>query len=78
MPRPRVPSDTKWVSVRATILGVRPAAIRVRVDGEMIWLPRSCLEDGGSGADDAIRSKVFMPEMDLSVVAWKAEEIGAI
>lgn len=78
MPQSRVASDPKWVPVRATMLGRRPAAIRVQVDGEMIWMPRSCLEDGGSAADDALVSGVFMPVVDLSVIAWKAKEIGAI
>ena len=67
--------SSRYVQVRATVLGRTHAAVRVRVDGEMVWLPRSCLEDLGDVVDGALKNKVFMPEVSLSVATWKAKEL---
>ncbi len=68
--------SSRYVQVRAVVLGRTLAAVRVRVDGEMVWLPRSCLEDLGDAVDDALKTRVFMPEVGLSVATWKAKELG--
>jgi len=74
MPRSDVSSGPKWVSVRAIILGRSIAAIRAKIEGEVVWLPRATLEDQGFAADDALLGKTFMPVIPLSVATWKAKE----
>ena len=71
-----VSSGPKWVSVRAIILGRTIAAIRAKIDGEVVWMPRSALEDNGLDADDALLNRGFMPVVELTVAAWKARENG--
>lgn len=65
-----------YVEVEVTILGLRPHAIRGRVNNEMVWLPRSTLEDNGQAADDAILARKFLPTVTLKVAQWKAREYG--
>jgi hypothetical protein len=76
MPKTGVASDPKWVTIRAKILGRTPMAIRARIERQMVWLPRSTIEDHGEEADDALAGPDFMPVIDLSVAAWKAREYG--
>jgi hypothetical protein len=44
--------------------------------GEVAWLPRDTLVDGGEVVDEAIRSRKFMAQDRIEVKAWKAKEMG--
>lgn len=68
--------SSRYRPVRAVALGSTHAAVRVRVEGEMVWLPRTCLEDLGDVVDTALKTRVFMPQVELSVAIWKAKELG--
>jgi len=78
MPRQQVSSDLRWARVRAKILGRTAFAIRARIEGTLVWLPRSTIENNGDAADDAMDAPgaEFMPVVDLAVVEWKAREHG--
>jgi hypothetical protein len=76
MARSSVASDPKWVTARGSIMGVTHLAVRARVDGDVVWLPRTAIEDAGDEADEALMSGKFLPIVELSVAKWKAKELG--
>lgn len=69
-----------YVPVVAKIVGKTPYAVRVRVDGEVAWLPMSTLEDHGKEAVATYAARDVLsrvsPEIELQVAKWKAEEMG--
>lgn len=66
----------EYVGIEARVLGRTAYAVRLKLDsdGSVIWVPRTCIEDGGSAADEALLSGTFMPALTVPITAWKCEQ----
>lgn len=66
---------TQYVGINARVLGRTIQAVRLKLDtdGSVIWVPRSCIEDGGDSADEALLSGKFMPSLTVQITAWKCK-----
>ena len=65
-----------YVGVECVLIGLRPQAVRIRVADTDHWIPRSCIEDGGTDADVLWDREGWGVEMELSVAEWKARQEG--
>lgn len=63
-----------YADVDAEIMGHTPLAIRARIDGETVSIPKSLIEDAGESALDALTSGTLAPVVRLSVAAWKVNK----
>jgi hypothetical protein len=66
----------QYTTLDARVLGRTIQAVRLKLDsdGAVIWVPRTCIEDGGSAADEALLSGEFMPRIAASVLEWKCKQ----
>lgn len=69
---------TEYEDIECFLIGLRPQAIRIRVGDDDHWIPRACIEDGGTDADIAWDRDGWGVEITVSVAAWKARQEGLI
>lgn len=67
---------TEYEHIDCILVGLRPQSVRIRVDDEDHWIPRSCIEDGGTEADILWDREGWGVEMSLPVADWKARQEG--